>query len=126
MEVNCSAVIIFCLVVGKGQVLKEVFSGTVEYINRTTIIGSIVTYKISVFNCVTGKFVLTNAPLTYNAPPFLAAELFMNLQLSIAIPETSLLNMTAPPNSELPFINVIFLRTTSEAVILNILDFSNH
>lgn len=69
---------------------------------------------------------LTNAPLTYNAPPFLAAELFMNLQLSIAIPETSLLNMTAPPNSELPFINVIFLRTTSEAVILNILDFSNH
>ena len=31
--------------------------------------------------------------------------------------------MMAPPNSELPFINVIFLRTTSEAVILNILDF---
>ena len=121
MEVNCSAVIIFCLVVGKGQVLKEVFSGTVEYINRTTIFSGDIACELTISNGASDK-----CAIDYNAPPFVAAELFINLQLSIHIPETSLLNMTAPPNSELPFINVIFLRTTSEAVILNILDFSNH
>ena len=64
-----------------------------------------------------------NAPLAYIAPPFCVAVLFINLQLSIAMPETSPFNIIAPPSFEFPFINVILFKITLfKEVMLNILD----